>query len=242
MSNLLNINRKWFIQLHGDHELLGWLTSDNNSRDDLIILEDDGNYFMTSLELEKLNSVEEVKKKSIEIIELINGIASFLFSAKGKISSNSISNRNESGGIDCTVFADTCFINISIPPPTIIIENHDGTISKASPLLSINQLLLDARINVNKSKIFRLIAKGNLDWAILYKLLEVIESDIGDQLFAWVSKTKIKNFKHTCNSITALGDDSRHGKEVTTPPKNPMTLKESQDLINLIIDKYLEVK
>jgi hypothetical protein len=242
VSNLLNINRKWFIQLHGDHELLGWLTSDNNSKDDLVILEENGNYFMTSLELEKLNSVEEVKKKSIDIIEMINGIASFLFSAKGKLSSNSISNRNKSGGIDCTVFAETCFINISIPLPTIIIENHDGTILKTSPILSINQLLLDARINVNKSKVFRLLAKGNLDWAMLYKLLEVIESDMGDQLFLWVSKTKLKNFKHTCNSINAIGDDSRHGKEVTTPPKKPMTLIESQELINLIIDKYLGFK
>lgn len=242
MSKLLSINRKWFVQLHGDHELLDWLTSDRDSKDDLFIIEDHGSFFMTSLEFEKLNYIEEVKNKSDEILEMINGIASFLFSTKGRLSSNSISNRNESGGIDCTVFAETCFINISIPPPTIVIENGDGTISKSSPLLSINQLLSDASKNVNKSKIFRLLAKGNLDWVMLYKLYEVIESEIGDQLFLWVSKSEIKNFKHTCNSVAATGDDSRHGKELTYPPKNPMTLKESQDLINLIIDKYLGSK
>lgn len=242
MSTLLSINRKWFVQLHGDHELLEWLTSDRNSKDDLFIIEDNGNFFMTSLDLEKLNSIEEVKEKSDGILEMINGIASFLFSTKGKLSSNSISNRNESGGIDCTVFAETCFINISIPPPTIIIENGDGTISKSSPLLSINQLLSDASKNVYKSKIFRLLAKGNLDWVMLYKLYEIIESEIGDNIYLWVSKNKIKNFKHTCNSVTATGDDSRHGKELTTPPKIPMTLKESQRFINLIIDRYLGSK
>jgi hypothetical protein len=242
VTKLLSINRKWFVQLHGDHELLEWLTSDRNSKDDLVIIEDNGNFFMTSLEFEKLNSIEEVKKKSDEILEMINGIASYLFSTKGKLSSNSISNRNESGGIDCTVFVETCFINISIPPPTIILENGDGTISKSSPLLSINQLLSDASKNVNKSKIFRLLAKGNLDWVMLYKLYEVIESEIGDQIYLWVSKTKVKNFKHTCNSVAATGDDSRHGKELTSPPKIPMTLKESQDFINLIIDKYLGSK
>jgi hypothetical protein len=242
VSKLLSINRKWFIQLNGDHELLEWLTSDRESKDDLFIIEDNGSFFMTSQEFEKLNYIEEVKKKSDEFLEMINGIASFLFSTKGRLSSNSISNRNESGGIDCTVYVETCFINISIPPPSIIIENGNGIISKSSPLLSINQILSDACKNANKSKIFRLLAKGNLDWVMLYKLYEVIESEIGDQIFLWVSKTTIKNFKHTCNSVAATGDDCRHGKELTSPPKNPMTLKESQDLINMILDKYLESK
>jgi len=242
VNKLLSINRKWFVQLHGDHELLEWLTSDSDSIDGLFIIKDNGNFFMTSLEFENMDSIEEVKKKSDEILEMINGIASFLFSTKGRLSSNSISNRNVSGGIDCTVFVETSYINLSSPPPTITIENGDGTVSKSSPLLSINQLLADATKSANKSKILKLLAKGNLDWVMLYKLFEVIESEIGDQIFLWVSKPKIKNFKHTCNSVAATGDDSRHGKELTSPPKTPMTLKESQDIISLIIDKYLGSK
>jgi len=233
---------KWKVELIGDSNLLKSLCSEMNPSEELLVFEESGHFFMTNKEFENITSADEVRHKAIEIIEMINGIVFHLFTKKGTISSNSISKINDLGGNDIFFFADPEFLNLSDNQPSIIITHENGTSIKSSPLLTIQNLLTVSERNPIKAKIFRLFASGNLDWVSLYRLYEVVYSDVGNQIFSWINKSTIQNFKHTCNSVGAIGDASRHGLEITKSPKKPLTLIEAQDLIKLIINKYLEIK
>src|SRR5438094_7795296 len=85
---------------------------------------------------------------------------------------------------------------------------------------------------------------GARDWYTLYQLREKIEAAAGGdgQIAArgWASRAKLRRFDHTANSQAILGDAARHGVQRTTPPANPMTLGEAQQLIERLIRGWVE--
>src|SRR5699024_4338714 len=95
------------------------------------------------------------------------------------------------------------------------------------------------------AKVLRLLT-NSLDWVGLYRIYEVIESDIGglDALVStgWATKARVKLFKHTSNSPGAIGDDARHGKESSQPPSQPMHLHEARNLVESLINPWLKSK
>jgi hypothetical protein len=92
-------------------------------------------------------------------------------------------------------------------------------------------------------KVFRLFGSERHSWVNLYRIFEVIEADIGNAKNLmrrdWASASAVTRFKRTANSVAAVGDEARHGKESTTPPKNPMTLSEARSFIETIMHHWL---
>jgi hypothetical protein len=58
----------------------------------------------------------------------------------------------------------------------------------------------------------------------------------------WASRSEIKNFKHTANSPSAVGDEARHGKELTQPPANSMTIENARDLLRPLATRWIGEK
>ena len=52
----------------------------------------------------------------------------------------------------------------------------------------------------------------------------------------------IRNFKHTSQSVSAVGDDARHGVEVEQPPPNPMPLEEAEAFIEGLLAEWVRAK
>ena len=97
--------------------------------------------------------------------------------------------------------------------------------------------------DTNVEKVLRLIAKDSNSWVGIYRIFEVIENDIGALTkYDWVTKTNIKRFTHSANSVTVSGDEARHGKETNEPPKNPMSISEAKAFISQIIHSWLNEK
>jgi hypothetical protein len=97
------------------------------------------------------------------------------------------------------------------------------------------------------AKVFGLL--GNKDaftWVGLYRVHEVIEHDVGGRKalikLGWVSDQKLKRFTHSSNSVAVAGDQARHGKETTQPPKDPMSLSEAKTFINRLLDSWFTSK
>jgi len=80
----------------------------------------------------------------------------------------------------------------------------------------------------------------------LYRIYEIIEADVRDvseiEKRGWATKKSIKRFKHTANSPAVIGDNSRHGVERSTPPKDPMLPTEAKSLIEGIVLNWLRSK
>jgi len=58
----------------------------------------------------------------------------------------------------------------------------------------------------------------------------------------WIRKDKIRNFKHTANSVSAVGDDARHGTKIHLPPQSPMSFVEAESLITHLLKNWLGAK
>ena len=89
---------------------------------------------------------------------------------------------------------------------------------------------------------------GSLEptWANLHKVFEIIQSDIGGQMYkhGWVTKKEGNRFTQTANSALAIGDAARHpvDEKKYQPPQNPMSLSEARSLIRSLISKWVQSK
>jgi hypothetical protein len=90
-----------------------------------------------------------------------------------------------------------------------------------------------------------LLWHGERDWRKLYNALDAIQGDLGGwreiSEKGWATKAQINHFKHTANSLKAIGKDARHGRQFE-PPKKPMSMPEALDLVRHVVAKWLDSK
>jgi hypothetical protein len=126
------------------------------------------------------------------------------------------------------------------------VTRSDGTTEVANPAGSVPGWVRLGLADPKVAKALRLLGTEEHDWVSLYRLYEVIEDDVGslDNIvrYGWATKASIRRFKHTANSPGAVGDASRHGKESTTSPPDPMDLGEARALIEVILHNWLRSK
>jgi hypothetical protein len=146
------------------------------------------------------------------------------------------------GGIFVSV-SDTIYVRATAG---IEITRSDGTTEVANPADSVPGWVRLRLANPKVAKALRLLGTEEHDWVSLYRLYEVIEDDVGslDNIVRhrWATKASIRRFKHTANSLGAVGDASRHGKELTMSPPDPMDLGEARALIEVILHNWLRSK
>ena len=126
------------------------------------------------------------------------------------------------------------------------IQRNDGTVEVVNPADRVPNWVDLGLTDPGVAKALRLLGTEEHDWVSLYWLYEVIEGDIGgmDEIAdrGWATKASIRRFRHTANSPEAVGDASRHGKESTVPPPNPMELGEARALVEMILHNWLRSK
>lgn len=107
------------------------------------------------------------------------------------------------------------------------------------------KVLLDlATSNDAVAKVLRLLdAPDSVTWSGLYRIYEVVENDAGGLgNKPWCSAAEVARFKRSANSVSASGDQARHGSEQATPPANPMTLPEAEAFWRYVIQAWLADK
>jgi len=92
-----------------------------------------------------------------------------------------------------------------------------------------------------KSIIFLVNTSDYPSWSTLYKIFELINSEINIKDNGWASNRKIRSFKHTANSPEEVGVvSSRHGYSNNKPPSNPMRLNDAITFIEDLIQKWIQ--
>lgn len=97
----------------------------------------------------------------------------------------------------------------------------------------------------NVETALRIFAERQLTWGELYKLLEIVQVDKGVNFpttSGIMTESSLKNFKHTANSMAAVGDDARHGPKTGAPPSNPMPIAKARELIRGLLKNWLAEK
>jgi hypothetical protein len=124
------------------------------------------------------------------------------------------------------------------------IKHGDDTIENRDPVIDeLKEWVGIAARDTNAAKVLRLLGGYPHDWINLYKVFEIVEKEVGEDIVHnWITRKKAKLFTRAANSVGAIGDDCRHGTEQTEPPQNPMSIVEARDLIKIILNYWKATK
>jgi len=86
-----------------------------------------------------------------------------------------------------------------------------------------------------------IVGRPNLTWSELYLLFELVQADIGGQIFdlGWISRRDAKLFSQTANSYSSLRSAGRHGKDRGDPPPLPMQHHVAVGLVRNLVLAWL---
>lgn len=234
---------KWEVQLNGEALDLQEL-SKSLVEDKLRVFEKNGQYFLESNRFGSLTNHEEIDSLATDILKLLTGAIRLSLGGRTPLKVANIARVRPDGGRDVFVtLSDTLHLKGTI---SIEITRSDGTKEVTHPAHSVPGWIELGLRDQNVAKTLRLYGGDEQDWVSLYRLYEVIENDIGSlkkiENNGWATEKSIRNFKHTANSPSSVGDASRHGKESTTPPPYPMDIGEARALVELILHNWLRSK
>jgi hypothetical protein len=204
----------------------------------------EGQYILESSRFDSLASPEEVTAEANRILKILTGATRLSLDGRTPIKIGSIDQLGEDG--KRIVFEKISLHAYMRATVNCEIPHDDGTIEVANPADNVSQLLKVALQDEAVETALRQFGVGEHNWVSLYRILEVIEGDVGGlkeiRDRGWVSMKSIKRFKSTANSCKAVGDEARHGIENTQPPKDPMSLSEARSFISQILHNWLREK
>lgn len=114
----------------------------------------------------------------------------------------------------------------------------EGQSVPVAPETTIAEQALRAALNDPQAeRALRIFGRDDVDYRDLYHVLEIAEAAIGNRIFSTgaVTTAEVRRFKHTANSVHALGDQARHGHEPTQPPSQPTSFAEAQALVGRVL-------
>ena len=225
---------EWLVKLKGPEEFLNELVK--VSVVDWSIVRIANAFYLKS---EKLNAHEhpsDVDRAGAELLEVINGAASLHFEGFEPASVHGPVRLHDDGRLEPILLIHgtqvvTRFGRHSVGPP------------QSSPHEDIGLWvgLSDESDDIREA--LTLYGKLAHTWRNLYIMLGVVERDCGSlhELVKrkWAPKSKMRLFRRTANSNKVLGADARHGRDKEPPPTDPMSLDEAQDLVNRVLQAWL---
>ncbi|MGI6417648.1 MAG: hypothetical protein ACOX1P_18495 [Thermoguttaceae bacterium] len=235
----------WVVQLAGDTSDLAALAQ-SLTENDINISHDGQDYVLMSDQFTEGDDANAVHQKAEGLAAVINGASRLALDAINSIRVGAVYRRREDGRRDIFVFPEPIVIRFRAFAPTMKLTHANGTVEESHPAEPVKQWARVALKNDAVGKVFRILAGGALDWMNLYRILEVVASDVGGldaiDTNGWATKASMRLFKHTANSPGVLGLDARHGAEKTHPPKQPMAISEARALVNSIVHAWLRSK
>lgn len=169
----------------------------------------------------------DAQRFALDKITSICSAISYLFKYPVNFYIQKVEEMNEDG----TVNADMNTVTGSLYVRKKLTKEQIDEIAK------INELMLT---NQNLYKVMQLINRPDYKtWVTLYKIFEIIDNDSKPQKLGWITEKKKNLFKQTANNPKASGLDARHGFQKTDPPKTPMELGEAIELIDNLINLWI---
>src|SRR3990172_4962349 len=234
---------EWMVFLAGDSFDLQELSKSLNSPELCVIKEED-QYYLKSTSFNHLMNAGEVGEKAQEILTLINGASKLVLGTRKPLTMGVVLKIKDDGSREGFAFvSETITLRETFGVAKIL---QDGTVQEVHQADPITDWIKVAQGDENVAKVLRLLGNFDYDWVNLYRIYEVVEDDVEGipkiTQEGWATETAIRRFKHTGNSVGAIGDEARHGIETTQPPKNPMTFSEAKSLIETILHNWLRSK
>jgi hypothetical protein len=237
---------EWKVCLSGDEFDLSEL-SKSFCGPGLAIVREEERFVLKSSRFSELNDAEAIRHDAARIVVLLDGGARLALGARRPITlGGGIERINDDGSRDAFAFPDTLRLAVRALAPSVRVTHSDGTEQEFNPADPVVGWVKAGLGSETVARVLGLFASKPLDWVNLYRILEVVESDMGGLKSiaqqGWATRAGLRRFKRSANSPSAIGDDARHGKEPTQPAADPMTLSEARSFIETILHNWLRTK
>jgi hypothetical protein len=226
---------KWLVEIKGDKFDLQYLFEQVNLPN-LKLQYEDAKYYLRLIDLDSIKDDDEVRIEATKIIGTINGAAKIdLKSFKGIEIGSSIIKISENGSRNIIFYPQTIGFTIRIRPACLI--KTDAAKSEIREPSLIESRITAAGIDQLVEKVLNIFGKEH-NWANLRKICEIIESDVGSQIWrkGWTTKSKKDRFMRT--STFEIHHNSHNGQ----PPSKPMIISEAVFFIKALIDEWIRSK
>jgi hypothetical protein len=228
----------WEIEVTGDSDNLR-LLREVLVNEALSIRREDGKDVLRVAELNELEDVGVVRSRARSLIASLSGAAKLLLGWTVPLDAGNIVRRHPDGHCDYFLEVGSARLTLRTFPPTLRFTRSDGTVEERRPGEEILTWLKHAKDRDEVRRVLRLVSEPDLGWVELYRIVDVIHEAAGASIETWVSKAELRRFKHTANSIGAVGDEARHGRERGRPPRRPMQIHEARKLVIDLAKRWL---
>lgn len=236
----------WQVQLEGDASDLEFLARIFATGPRKVLRDEKGlGYLYESDSFHSCSTSEEVEQLAERELAVLSGILKLERDARDGLKYGAIYRPNLNGGRDIFVhFRESLQVRVEMG---VVTDAAGNVIDQPPPPPRSAVLLQLSTRDAAVARVLRLLgAPDAMTWVGLYRIHEVIEGDVGGQRALERqnrdSADDLRRFKHSANSVQVGGDQSRHGKELQVPPKNPMTLAEAEAYVKHIVQTWLTRK
>ena len=231
----LRLHPRWWARLEGEQPDLEALAEALGDRGPVQIRQLDGRYYLRMAEFDRLDESAEVETRASEVLRIANGAARVQYGDSREVRVDAVARVGPNGQIQHFVHLSGA-IHARGRVSAALTVNGDPVPAASEPTVA-EEALAAALNDPQAERALRIFGRNDVDYRDLYHVLEIAEAAIGSLIYSGgiVTPAEVRRFKHTANSVHALGDQARHGHEPTQPPSQPMPFPESQALVGRVL-------
>lgn len=234
----------WKIYITGDEfALKEYVSSPQFKSPQLTINSDENGIYIHSSSFLSSDTEKDIEEKAQYLFQQLNGASVLCWSNPRLVQISHVCLENEDGTSHAYVkFCDEIRITEDV---FITMTDQDGNIIEE--LRQSDSIVNDISFsnqNTSMNRILQLVEhEGLSDWGNLFRIAEVIETDLGGQrqlnkIFNDAKVNKHHLFRHHANNPETTGLDSRHGTTKCSSPQIPMSIREAKSHIIELITEW----
>lgn len=231
---------KWMATILGDEVDLSML-AEALTRDECRVVRRRDTFVLESSVFDRYDDSSAVHEKALEVATLLSGASMLLLGASRRFRIGAIVRLDEDGREHSYITSEPVVANVRALPASFTASKPDGSVTIHRPGDPLNEWFPLAVINAKVAAVFRIRARGPLDWDDLLRIIELIQSagiPIDASLGA-PSKAELGRLEQTANSVHALGDRARHPGRDFAAPKTPMSLNTARAVVDRLTLTWL---
>ncbi len=182
-----------------------------------------------------------VRDAAVEMLELVNGAA--------KIDSLSHRSVGLSGRIHREVNGEEPHIHILASAEVrmralLVAVASGGAVSGVPPQAPAQQWVSVAASDADVGEVLRLFSQPTVGWEALFKVLEIIEHNVGGRQVLlrhkWVTSGRLGIFTASANHPGVSGADARHARLSGSTPSRSMIVDEGRALMQSLFQQWFD--
>ncbi len=221
----------WEIRLNGESESLRRLGELFAAGDPIVEQDADGYYVLKAAAMESVDRADATTRAE-EAVAILNGAA--------RLIDPSITAVRFGQHVRHPVHGTYAVVSSTLELRWRVESNDPAD----SPSFAREYFRLAFR-NDAVAEVLRLLCDRHLEWAVLWKIYEIIVDDLGSKkaLLAtgWTDESQLSSFGAAANRPDVSGDKARHAPSRGAPPAHaPLTLKQGQSYILRLARNWLQ--